>query len=250
MKLSAGLPTLFALLVASVSANTEKAIFTAPDAVTFTDSNPSLDVLQLESLALERSTLRTSLDVAAPGEAASGGVEDHWYLLRDLNPQQRYELRVCWSASVSVFPFAPQAIQSLDVNTNTDQQPTNFWIDVYNINEVFDAPELIQNLAEYAEKPERKRPEPTSSPHTSKESVLFLRVRAAAEFYTTNKDLMLSPPPVDVDLILDPYVFNIFPKSLGPTALYIVVLAVCAWFVSGYVWKFIQPAASDKPHKE
>lgn len=195
MKLSAGLPTLFALLVASVSANTEKAIFTAPDAVTFTDSNPSLDVLQLESLALERSTLRTSLDVAAPGEAASGGVEDHWYLLRDLNPQQRYELRVCWSASVSVFPFAPQAIQSLDVNTNTDQQPTNFWIDVYNINEVFDAPELIQNLAEYAEKPERKRPEPTSSPHTSKESVLFLRVRAAAEFYTTNKDLMLSPPP-------------------------------------------------------
>lgn len=228
MKLSAGLPTLFALLVASVSANTEKAIFTAPDAVTFTDSNPSLDVLQLESLALERSTLRTSLDVAAPGEAASGGVKDHWYLLRDLNPQQRYELRVCWSAS----------------------QPTNFWIDAFNINEVFDTPELIQTLAEYAEKPERKRPEPTSSPHTSKESVLFLRVRAAAEFYTTNKDLMLSPPPVDVDLILDPYVFNIFPKSLGPTALYIVVLAVCAWFVSGYVWKFIQPAASDKPHKE
>ncbi|KAL1584761.1 hypothetical protein WHR41_06950 [Cladosporium halotolerans] len=228
MKLSAGLPTLFALLVASVSANTEKAIFTAPDAVTFTDSNPSLDVLQLESLALERSTLRTSLDVAAPGEAASGGVKDHWYLLRDLNPQQRYELRACWSAS----------------------QPTNFWIDVYNINEVFDTPELIQTLAAYAEKPERKRPEPTSSPHTSKESVLFLRVRAAAEFYTTNKDLMLSPPPVDVDLILDPYVFNIFPKSLGPTALYIVVLAVCAWFVSGYVWKFIQPAASDKPHKE
>ena len=46
--------------------------------------------------------------------------------------------------------------------------------------------------------------------------MLFLRVRAAADFFTTNKELMSSPPPVDVDLILDPYVSNVFPRSLGP----------------------------------
>lgn len=77
-----------------------------------------------------------------------------------------------------------------------------------------------------------------------------MRVRAAADFYTSNKELMSSPPPVDVDLILDPYVFNIFPRSLGPTAVYIVVIAVGAWFISGYIWKLLQPAASEKPHRE
>ena len=80
--------------------------------------------------------------------------------------------------------------------------------------------------------------------------MLFLRVRAAADFFTTNKDLMSRPPPVDVDLILDPYVFNIFPRSLGPTAAYIVALAFVAWIVSGAAWKFLQTDAATKAHKE
>jgi hypothetical protein len=99
MKPSHTLSSLFALLVASVLANTEKTIFTAPDALSFTDSNPSLDVLQLQSLTHLTSTLTTSLDVLFPsGDAPQGS--DHWFLLRDLNPGQRYELRVCWPAVV------------------------------------------------------------------------------------------------------------------------------------------------------
>ena len=99
MKPSHTLSSLFALLVASVHANTEKTIFIAPDALSFTDSNPGLDVLQLQSLTHESSTLTTSLDVLFPTQDAPQG-SDHWFLLRDLNPGQRYELRVCWPAVV------------------------------------------------------------------------------------------------------------------------------------------------------
>jgi hypothetical protein len=130
------------------------------------------------------------------------------------------------------------------------QQPTEFWLDVYPIADVFDTPELIQNLAEYAGKPDRIRPEPLISSSGSRESLLFLHVRAAADFFTTNKELMSNPPPVNLDIILDPYVFNIFPKSLGPTAAYIGVLAVVAWLISGFVWRFLRPDSTDKFHKD
>lgn len=103
MKPSHSLSSLFALLVASVLANTEKIIFTAPDALSFTGSNPSLDVLQLQSLTHVFNTLTTSLDVSFPTEDAQQG-SDHWFLLRDLNPRQRYELRLCWPAVVCTFP--------------------------------------------------------------------------------------------------------------------------------------------------
>lgn len=102
MKLPGSLTSLFALLVASALANTEKAIFTAPDAVSSTDSGPTLDVLQLHSLSQSGNTLRTSLDVLFPSEDSPQG-SDHWFLLRDLTPHQRYELRVCWAAIVCFF---------------------------------------------------------------------------------------------------------------------------------------------------
>jgi hypothetical protein len=130
------------------------------------------------------------------------------------------------------------------------QQPTQFWLDVYNISEVFDTPGLIQALAAYAEEPTRKRPELSQSLTRSKESVLFLRVRAAADFFTTNKELMSSPPSVDVDLILDPYLLNVFPRSLSPTAAYIVALACVAWFVSGAIWMFLRSDTANKAHKD
>jgi len=102
MKLPGSLTSLLALLVASALANTEKAIFTAPDAISFTDSGPTLDVLQLQSITHSDNSLRTSLDVVFPTPETPQG-SDHWFLLRDLNPQQRYELRVCWAAVVCTF---------------------------------------------------------------------------------------------------------------------------------------------------
>jgi len=63
-------------------------------------------------------------------------------------------------------------------------------------------------------------------------SVLFLEVLAAADFFTTNTTLMQNPPPVNVDIILDPFIFNILPRSLLPTIGYIVVVAVVSFMTA------------------
>lgn len=67
------------------------------------------------------------------------------------------------------------------------------------------------------------------------DSVLFLRVRAAADYFTTNEALMRNVEPVAVDLILDPFLWNVFPRSLVPTAGWIVVVAIVAVFVARWV---------------
>jgi hypothetical protein len=46
---------------------------------------------------------------------------------------------------------------------------------------------------------------------------------------------MKTVPPVAVDIILDRFILNIFPKSLVPTALYLLAIAVGAWFLSGRI---------------
>lgn len=46
---------------------------------------------------------------------------------------------------------------------------------------------------------------------------------------------MRNVEPVAVDLILDPFLWNVFPRSLVPTAGWIVVVAVVAVFVARWV---------------
>lgn len=85
------------------------------------------------------------------------------------------------------------------------QQPTDFWLDAYPLTHVFDTPELLASLAvnELSEKlswdsaGELAGPIPAAS-----ESLLFLRIQAAASFYSSNRTLMQSPPLVDVDISL------------------------------------------------
>ena len=50
--------------------------------------------------------------------------------------------------------------------------------------------------------------------------------------------------------VLDPYLFNIFPQSLLPTAAYILVLAVGSWYLSGFAWLKLQAYIQDKQHVE
>ena len=69
-------------------------------------------------------------------------------------------------------------------------------------------------------------------------SLLLLRISAAAEYYTLDQSLMENVPPVLVDIILDPYLLNVLPNSLLPTAGYIFLVAVVSWFFSGYFWQF------------
>jgi hypothetical protein len=88
-------------VVAEVNANTEKVIFTAPNPVTIPAIRPGLDDLHLDILSpAGLRVLENSLDVQFPTEAAPRGVES-WYLLKDLEAGRRYEVRICWPATVS-----------------------------------------------------------------------------------------------------------------------------------------------------
>lgn len=83
------------------------------------------------------------------------------------------------------------------------QSPTDFWLDAYSIAEVFDTPELISSLASYSERLRGTKAAENTYRLANKggaQSVLFLRIQAAASYYSTNRTLMDFPPPVDVDI--------------------------------------------------
>ena len=79
-------------------------------------------------------------------------------------------------------------------------------------------------------------------PALSSESALFLRIFAAADYYSLDAELMEHVPPVLVDVILDPFLGNVFPRSLVPTAGWILVVAAVALFVGWYVTGYFQQA--------
>lgn len=206
-------------LIQIVVANVEKTIFVAPDHLTV-PKDASIDKLLLTSLNPDRLKFRTHLNASFPTDEKPHG-EDTWALLEGLTPGQRYELRVCWLAT----------------------QPTAFWIYTHSLNSVFESANLITSLSIYSyarqaqlssndiENLQKERFVSTEGKDTS---MLFLQIQAAADYFSLNRTLMEQVPPVHVDLILDPYLFNIVPQSLIPTAVYIVITAVFAWFLSGW----------------
>ena len=60
-------------------------------------------------------------------------------------------------------------------------------------------------------------------------SVLLLRIDAAADYFTTDRELMRRPEPVLADVILDPFVLNVLPRTLLPTVGYVVLVAAASW---------------------
>lgn len=138
------------------------------------------------------------------------------------------------------------------------QEPTAFRLDTYELPTVFETPELITSLAEYAES---ERPDPVAleehkpsifipsrsskKTHGDEVSVLFLRIQAAAEYYTMNRTLMENVPPVYVDILLDPYIFNVLPRSLVPTVVYIILLAIGSWFLAKYISRWVQALSRE-----
>ena len=67
---------------------------------------------------------------------------------------------------------------------------------------------------------------------SSAAAALFLRILTTADYYTTNQTLMAHVPPVYVDIILDPFILDVLPRSLAPTVGYIVVVAAVAWLLA------------------
>jgi len=131
----------------------------------------------------------------------------------------------------------------------SSQQPTSFRLDTYQLETVFQSPDLVTSLTQFtdATQMDQKIMEGKSAPiYNPISSVLFLRVQAAADYYTMNQTLMQEVPPVYVDIILDPFIMNIVPRSLIPTAAYIIVLAIGSWFLAKSVNRWIQLFSRDK----
>lgn len=111
-------------------------------------------------------------------------------------------------------------------------------MDTYEVETVWSTPELIGSLAEFSVSrqalPDAGAPSPPPGRARGEReaSVLFLRISAAAEYFTTNATLMSDAAPVYADVILDPYLLNVLPRSLVPTVCYVLVVAAASWLVA------------------
>lgn len=234
-------------------ANTEKAIFLGPETVKVPTTPPTIEDLRLDVLTPDDWNKRLKLKASFPsGDSPFGATT--WLIITNLTQGQRYELRVCWSATVRRCPIH----RYLAFYAYSMQQPTAFTLDVFELPTVWGTPELISSLADDAfshqseqvdsgngDKPWQRRK------HEYEASLLFVRVQAAADYFTDNATLMTQVEPVSVDLILDPFLLNALPRSLLPTVGYVVVVAILAWFLSRRILVWIQPvlAAESKSAK-
>lgn len=90
--------------ISLTSANTEKVIFLGPEPVNIPAQSTSLAALNIDTLTPVNYSLRTHLDAIFPTEDFPRGKET-WLILDNLTESQRYEVRVCWLATVSSLPF-------------------------------------------------------------------------------------------------------------------------------------------------
>ncbi|KAB8265630.1 hypothetical protein BDV32DRAFT_34293 [Aspergillus pseudonomiae] len=216
-------------------ANVEKTIFIAPQPLTIPTVDPTLDDLGLDRLSPSSPVLRTRINATFPTNESPG--TDSWYFLENLNPGQRYEVRVCWLAT----------------------EPTVFTLATHTLPQAIDNPALFSSISLYSQahlaSPQSNAvPRKLSSFHDqapTSDSVLFLRVTAAADYFSLNKTLMENVPPVAADIILDPFLWNIFPQSLVPTACYIFVVGclavVIGWWVLGELGRVVDYMNSQHP---
>ena len=88
------------LRILSVLANVEKTIFLGPEAIHIPRAHPNLEDLHLEVLTPSHWRLRSRILATFPHPTSPKGTET-WVLLNGLEQDQRYEVRVCWAATVS-----------------------------------------------------------------------------------------------------------------------------------------------------
>jgi hypothetical protein len=245
--------------VVLVLANTEKTIFLGPEPVAVPLTHPTLSDLRLHALTPANGTLRTRLPAQFPAPDHPQGTAT-WLVLDNLTPNQRYEVRVCWAATVCHPHFTHSQSGKIYISNTPPKQPTEFTLSTFSLATVWDTPELMASLHAYATS--RQAPTPgrdeddapppkdgsssssnsnsNSNSNERQASILFLRILAAADYFTTDASLMLNVPPVHVDVILDPFLLNVLPRSLAGTACYIVVVAVVAFFLAGRIASGIQ----------
>jgi len=81
-------------------ANVEKVVFLGPESVATPTQHPNLDDLRLDRISPVNWSLRTQLSAEFPDDNFTKG-KASWVLLEGLEPGRRYEVRICWAATVS-----------------------------------------------------------------------------------------------------------------------------------------------------
>ncbi|OAQ74321.1 GPI-Mannosyltransferase II co-activator domain-containing protein [Pochonia chlamydosporia 170] len=240
---------LLCILVQCVAGNVEKVIFTGPSAPSVkATTNPTLESLNINTLTHDDLSVRTNLSRIFASEQTDFRGQSSWLLLTNLTENQRYELRVCWSALVStletVILFHMNKVDGLCVvRAHTlNQEPTRFDMEAYTPDRVLENPKLLQSLNTYVaslqhDQGTRKTTKLPKSPS------LLVEIHSAADYFTDNKELMANPSPVLVDLILDPFLFNVLPESLLPTVGYLGLLGIMTWIMARWVASGLRAAA-------
>ncbi|RPA84185.1 hypothetical protein BJ508DRAFT_42203 [Ascobolus immersus RN42] len=187
-------------------ANVEKAIF-MPEEASVINYNGEF------SLSPEAPVVSISLDTAFITSEQPKGLT-HWGVLKGLNVGQRYEIRVCWAAT----------------------SPGDFYFNLYTPKQIVSVPNHPQqNLI--SETDHHSNVDPTTAD-------LVLELSAVASYFSTNKTRMASADPVHVQLILDPFLFNILPQSLLPTVIYLVIVGLVAILLSGVIYNKLESIAN------
>ena len=93
-----------------VHGNVEKTIFLAPSYLQLPQQHPTLEDLNLQVLSPSKSNIRRQLPAAFPKSTSPKGIEA-WFLLDSLTQHQRYEVRICWAATVSLLIFTDPSDQ-------------------------------------------------------------------------------------------------------------------------------------------
>ena len=86
-------------------ANVEKSIFLAPEADVDLPIPSSLDYQKYNIIRPWPSSRQIEIPAAFPKPDQPLG-SDTWFVLEDLRPYQRYEVRICWAATVSAFKIS------------------------------------------------------------------------------------------------------------------------------------------------
>ncbi|KAI1117473.1 hypothetical protein F5Y14DRAFT_349874 [Nemania sp. NC0429] len=212
--------------------NTEKTVFLGPPPVDLDSAYPTLRHSRLASLNPEEFTIRTHLRSKFPSNGLMQG-EPSWLLLHRLTQGQRYEVRVCWAAT----------------------EPTMFGLEVHELDTVFRSPELASELSSFASTLHANMDNTVAMSSRAselgmEESILLLRITAAADFYAQNQTLMINVPSTFVDIILDPFILNILPQSLLFTVTYIIMVTIVSCLVGGWISSWIcHIAAESTKHK-
>lgn len=100
MRFLAYLQSLAWCIFPTVLGNVEKTIFLAPEPININKQlRPNLDTLRLGVISPSGSSIRRQLSASFPRANTPKGTSA-WFLLQELNQGQRYEVRICWAATV------------------------------------------------------------------------------------------------------------------------------------------------------